>query len=134
YVNWHYSGIATVTKGFNYLKTAYVDISDTAPNLVTGDFTIDGADHLLDLSAHLPVGATAVNLKCRGRTTDIAGIAYFRHPDAPNIGSCRLRTQVANHFIANSFVCGLDSGRNIEYKIAGANWDDLTLKISGYWR
>lgn len=110
-----------------------VDISDTAPNLITTDFTIDNDWHILDLSAYFPVGSKAGNFKCRGRTTGIDGIAYFRKPGAATAGSCRLRTQVANHYISTSFVCGVDANRHIEYRISGATWDNLTLKINGYF-
>ena len=104
-------------------------------NFTKVDFTTDNNTHLLDLSPLLPSEAVAVNLAVRVRTVTVNAIVRFMHPDAPTFqGRCIIRTQVANINIRAIQACGVNAAGEIAYKFTDVVWDEIGVKIRGYWK
>lgn len=112
----------------------YVDISHLFGYFTWESFIKDGLDHTLDISAFVPVGATAVNIQCRGSSSDGNGVIYLKIPGANPLGTCHIRPQVADKDISMHSVIGLDSTRTIIYNFTGATINDFALRIKGYFK
>lgn len=134
YIPWHHGGTATVSVGYNYLKTTFIDRGDpAADDWDHNDLTLDGAWHDLDVSAHVPQNAKAILMKVFIRD-NLAGSTFQmrRHENANDWNSVIVYTQVAGLFLSADGTIPIDDDQTIEYK--GTNGlQSCYLSIRAWW-
>lgn len=105
-------------------------------DFILTDFTKDGAWHLLDLSAIIPVNASGISIHVKGActTVDAQSIARFRGGDVTHsLSTCKLRPQVNGRELAVFFALQPDSSRRIWYQVLVSSWTVLDLTVQGWW-
>lgn len=122
----------------SYLTTSYVDRGDPATNdYGMGDFTRDGAWHMLDLSAIVPAGAVAVHLTGSFAAIGVqASIEFRKHGNVNLWNKCLQYIYVSWFTTAFEFVCALDSQRRIDYRFwtqEMGNYQATDMTVKGWW-
>lgn len=115
-------------------QPSYIDRGDPAVyDYETGDLTIDGTWHDLDLSAIIPSNATAVLIG--GFFMDDAvgkSIAFRKSGQSLNINISAMLTQVATVWRQGDFIVAASPNQKIEYNII-TGMDSVFLVIRGWW-
>lgn len=113
----------------------YIDRGAFGPNDFTqADLIQDGTWRELDFSAIVPDGATAINLHWTAQDAAIGKILYIRPAgDTTTIGTCMIRSQVANLGYGAYTPMSISADRKVEYRCAAPGYTILTFKIRGWW-
>lgn len=116
--------------GANWTKLSYVDRRVAVDDFDEGDFTTNGVWHAdgLDLSAIVPSGAIAVDLKISLTDDAVDSFLTFR-PNAVDISNVlTVRTQVANINIQEFGRFPIDADRKLDY--LGSNLVFTVIRVS----
>lgn len=113
----------------------YFDRGDPAvADFVIGDLILDNTWRDLDLSAIVPSGAVAVNIKLNIRANRINRFFGVRPNGNVNVwNTVALWTQVADQQLGGVYVLGVNSDRKIEYRAPAAFFDLINILICGWW-
>ncbi len=134
-MQWLIDIVLEAVAALGYLTTSFVDRGDVgAWDFTHADLTKDNYWHDLDLSAIVPAGTTAVQLRVQIKDDSIARAIIFRkkgHTGFWNIA--RLRIQVANVEIEGDIMVPLDNDRKINYLATGAVWTLIGISVRGWW-
>ncbi|MBA7611619.1 hypothetical protein ES703_18847 [subsurface metagenome] len=117
------------------LPPGYVDRGDPVNyDFTEANLTTDSAWHVLDLSAIIPNGATAVLLSVKIRC-GLAGIESSVRKNGNVNVPCRssMYTQVANLYNLADWVVTLNSNRKIEYFFTNVVWTNIFIIVRGWW-
>lgn len=115
-------------------RVNYVDRGD--PGVIDydiNDFTIDGGYHDLDCSAVVPEGAKAIHIVAFLQATTVGQSLRLRKNGniyPRNVAFCF--TQVANKNISMDVFVACDDDQIIEYALAIATWNSLSMTIRGW--
>ncbi len=116
-------------------QLGYFNRGDPATNdFAVGDFTQDGAFHVLDLSGIVPAGARAVAFRCQVRSAAANKILTFLSNGQFNIvnaGVCR--TVVANMRHEFALTVNVDSDRKAKYHASVAGFNIINCTVTGWW-
>jgi len=122
-------GLVYVPRGFNSGSPSNGDFNKA-------DFTIDGAYHLLDLSAIVPVDAKLVHFVCYLTNTTF-GAFRLQQWNVANRNEFTMNPQVAGKQAGFTCLSQLRDAINqdIYYKADGAegNWSQITVSVSGWF-
>jgi len=129
------TGTATVSVGYNYLKTGFIDRGDPAAvDFAYGDLTHDGAWRDLDLSGIVPAGAKAVSLFHRQNTGTVLKHIYFRTKGNVNDKNVsKTFQQVANILRGKDHTIPLDADRKIQYESNIPIFSTCNITVKGWW-
>ena len=113
----------------------FVDRGDPSVyDYLKADLTIDGAWHVMDLSAIVPEKAKAVFIAGHLEGVSAVWKIKFRKNGNSNEkvhgGMETLRAGIERH---RSTIVALDSDRKIEYNADNQNWTTLSLIVKGWW-
>lgn len=113
----------------------YVDRGDPIGwDYAVGDFVWDGNWHGFDLSAIVPAGASAVNIRCALRDNLTTTFFFLRtHGNLNAINAAGLRVQVANIYNDQCVAVALDADRKLDYRAGGGAADFLFAAVCGWW-
>ena len=121
----------TSTRLQTALRMEYATHDPASNDIVTGDFTIDGAWHELDLDSFVtvPNGAIGFFAKAVVRDTGPNYELNVRHTSQSNEEQrCPVNCQVANVYIPSLFLVPLDGDNKFDYRCsAGLNECYLTV-------
>lgn len=135
YATFHTSGVATVSEGYNYLKTGFVDRGDPDGwDYVLGDFTTDYTWHDFNLSAIVPEGARAVlfRLVLRSGIVD----ATFQLRKKGKVGEHAISdegTGLSGILARSTTTCACDENRAVQYRAEDLSWLNINVLILGWW-
>ncbi len=119
----------------NYLQHSYVHNPCTNGwDFTKVDLTTDANWHDLDLSGIIPVEAKAVLVFIRIRDTLTGLYALLSTPGETEIGCFTyLYNQVSGIRMGACYVITPDANRKIIYKFSDQVWDEIHVKIMGWW-
>lgn len=112
----------------------YVSRGDPAAvDKATGDFTKDGDFHDLDLSAIVPAGATAIQVRVSSKVTTTGKAFVLRKKGLVNaIAMSSLWSVVINLEQSMTLFVACDANRVIEYRADGGTWTILDMVVVGW--
>jgi len=117
------------------IPPCYIDRGDpAAADFTIADFNITNAWTMLDLSAIVPEGATAVNCSFTIKATSVnRKFRLRRHGNVNDIAMGKVRTQVANVLIGDNCTVAVDADRKVDYwrELIGINF--CNMNILGWW-
>lgn len=88
----------------------------------------------LDLSAIVPAGATAVELRCGINDGLVASVIIFRKKGHTHLYNAQaLYIQVANIPYDCTFTLFCDANRLIEYYATNTTWTNINIIVLGWW-
>lgn len=102
-----------------------------------GDLIVDGTWHALSFASIVPPHAQAMNIhqKLEANPVNASSTIYLRPTSSVSmIATCSIRPQVGLLPNGGHTVIGLNSTRDIEYRILPAgNLSICTLTVKGWW-
>jgi len=114
---------------------AYVDRGDSpAHDFIREDFIADSSWHTLDLSSIVPEGTTSVHLRIQVKSILVNYSINFRKKG--NVNEYNMNAiviQVAGVQRHEDRLVACDSGRKIEYKVVGSNWEIINILVKGWF-
>lgn len=134
-MQWLFDIIEEKMEAAGFIKNSYVDRGDhDVSDWVLSDFIVDGAEHDIDLSEHIPAKAKAANLHVVASTTVITDTFYLRPASHPaTFGACTMRPQVASHTYCVRRAFGHDADGIYTYRFTGTGWLALKINVKGWW-
>lgn len=129
------AGTATISFGYTYLKTNFIDRGDPAAyDWDHNDLTIDDGWHDLDLSAIVPAGAKSVEFNLYVSTTAVSKTFMLRKNGNANIiNSAGLVPPVAGVPFRGDAEVACDVDRKIEY-FGNAGAFNYIYIVVRHWR
>lgn len=129
------TGIATVSSGYTYLKTSFVDRGDPAnPDFQGVQLVADGFWHELDLSALIPTNASAVQFYGFGIHATLSKFFQIREVGNVNVYNIDgFYTVVAFLPVCGGLIAKVDSNQKIEYRLSTPAWLAKELTVKGWW-
>lgn len=124
-----------IIKARIHSQLGYFNRGDNTPNdFTTGDFTLDGAWHDLDLSGIVPEDSKCVNLKVNVRASIVDNRFDIRQNGNVNTANLlSVWTQVKDRRIGGVFPVNVDSARIVEYRGTAGNWTLVFINVNGWW-
>lgn len=118
-----------------YLTAAFIDRGDPAADDFTqAVLTTDGFYNSLDLSGIIPANAKAVLLTLIVKDNLIGQVIKLRKKGNVNDKNFSIiYTLIANTRNTGDFTVALDNNRTIQYLASAVVWDEIIIKIRGWW-